>query len=50
MRPEWYTFDQIPFDQMWSDDKHWFPYILENQQFTGHFHFGEVKRKSKMES
>ncbi|KAG2193696.1 hypothetical protein INT46_000133 [Mucor plumbeus] len=44
MRPEWYTFDQIPFDQMWSDDKHWFPYILENQQFTGHFHFGEDQK------
>ncbi|KAI8647300.1 NUDIX hydrolase domain-like protein [Parasitella parasitica] len=44
MRPEWYTFDQIPFDQMWSDDKHWFPFVLKNQYFTGHFHFGEDQK------
>ncbi|CAO0797190.1 unnamed protein product [Mucor circinelloides] len=44
MRPEWYAFDQIPFDQMWSDDKYWFPFVLNSQQFSGHFHFAEDQK------
>ncbi|CAO3651687.1 unnamed protein product [Mucor fragilis] len=44
MRPEWHAFDQIPFDQMWSDDRYWFPFVLNRQHFTGHFHFGEDQK------
>ncbi|GAN09398.1 7,8-dihydro-8-oxoguanine triphosphatase-like [Mucor ambiguus] len=44
MRPKWYAFDQIPFDQMWSDDKYWFPFVLKHQHFSGHFHFGEDQK------
>ncbi|KAK4514221.1 Proteasome subunit beta type-6 [Mucor velutinosus] len=44
MRPEWYAFDQIPFDQMWSDDRYWFPFVLNDQHFSGHFHFGEDQK------
>jgi hypothetical protein len=42
MRPEWYSYDQIPFDQMWADDRHWFPFLLKNRMFTGHFHFNKA--------
>ena len=31
MKPQWFPFDSIPFDQMWSDDKYWFPYLLNNK-------------------
>ena len=39
MRPQWFAFDAIPFDQMWSDDEQWFPYLLRDKLFQGHFHF-----------
>ncbi len=39
MRPEWFTFDAIPFERMWPDDRHWFPYLLSNKQFRGVFQF-----------
>lgn len=39
MKPEWFSFDNIPFDQMWSDDKYWLPYLLENKLFKGAFLF-----------
>jgi 8-oxo-dGTP diphosphatase len=31
--PLWTPLDQIPFDQMWDDDRLWFPYLLEGQPF-----------------
>lgn len=41
MRPQWFRFDQIPFDQMWPDDKHWLPKILAGKHLTGEFYFTE---------
>lgn len=39
MRPEWFTFDSIPYSQMWPDDEQWLPLVLEGKSFTGAFHF-----------
>lgn len=39
MRPEWFSFDKIPFAQMWSDDEYWFPYLLADKKFKGKFLF-----------
>ncbi len=39
MKPEWFNFENIPFEQMWSDDEYWFPLMLNNKQFKGKFHF-----------
>lgn len=39
MRPQWFHKDEIPFDQMWPDDKHWFPLFLAGKKFKGKFVF-----------
>ena len=39
MRPEWFSFDKIPFTQMWSDDEYWFPLLLGDKLFEGKFLF-----------
>jgi ADP-ribose pyrophosphatase YjhB (NUDIX family) len=39
MRPAWYPTDQLPFDAMWPDDKHWFPYLLAGKKILGEFEF-----------
>jgi 8-oxo-dGTP diphosphatase/2-hydroxy-dATP diphosphatase len=39
MKPEWFSFDAIPFDKMWSDDKYWFSYLLSDKLFKGAFLF-----------
>lgn len=39
MKPQWFSLDQIPFEQMWSDDKYWLPMLLEGKFFTGSFLF-----------
>jgi len=41
MRPQWYTFDEIPYDQMWVDDQQWLPLILEGKKLKAQFTFGE---------
>ncbi|XP_077383573.1 oxidized purine nucleoside triphosphate hydrolase [Festucalex cinctus] len=39
MRPQWFDRNKIPFDQMWADDKLWFPLLLQKRKFVGYFHF-----------
>ena len=41
MRPEWFRFAEIPYSQMWQDDKYWLPLLLQGKQVTGTFHFGD---------
>lgn len=37
--PEWTPVDAIPYDEMWEDDKHWIPHMLEGRRFDGRFVF-----------
>ena len=41
MRPEWFHINEIPLDQMWDDDKYWFPLFLEGKKFKGRISFDE---------
>ncbi|KAG0346746.1 hypothetical protein BG004_000946 [Podila humilis] len=43
MRPAWFDFKDIPYEQMWEDDKIWLPNVLDGQDpFFGRMYF---KRK-----
>lgn len=42
MRPQWFAKDEIPFDEMWADDRHWFPWFWEGRSFTGRFVFEDL--------
>lgn len=37
--PIWTPFGAIPFDEMWEDDRLWFPHLLNDQFFRGRFLF-----------
>ena len=39
MKPQWFFLNEIPFSQMWSDDKFWFPFLLNGKLFKGEFMF-----------
>lgn len=41
MRPAWFAFDALPYDQMWPDDRHWMPTLLSGRHFHGHFEFSD---------
>ncbi len=37
--PLWTPLDAIPYDQMWEDDRHWLPLLLQGRRFRGRFVF-----------
>lgn len=41
MRPRWFAFADIPYEDMWAGDIHWVPWLLEGKKFRGYFLFGE---------
>ncbi len=40
-RPEWFAIEDIPYDQMWPDDRYWLPMLLNGTTFEGQFVFGK---------
>ncbi len=41
MAPQWFSFDAIPYAQMWIDDEYWLPLVLSGKVLTASFHFNE---------
>jgi 8-oxo-dGTP diphosphatase / 2-hydroxy-dATP diphosphatase len=39
MKPQWFLYDEIPYDEMWPDDRYWLPQVLAGETLTGSFHF-----------
>lgn len=39
MRPKWFSKNEIPFEQMWPDDRIWFPLLFAGKNFNSYFHF-----------
>jgi len=39
MAPKWFKVNEIPFDEMWDDDKYWLPHVLENRKLKAKFAF-----------
>jgi 8-oxo-dGTP diphosphatase/2-hydroxy-dATP diphosphatase len=37
MRPEWFGQSEIPYDNMWPDDRFWLPMLLSGKNFEGSF-------------
>lgn len=33
MKPQWFPVDAIPYEQMWSGDDKWMPYVVSGQTF-----------------
>ena len=41
MLPRWFKLEDIPYDEMWDDDKHWVPLFIAGKNLLGNFHFDE---------
>lgn len=37
--PVWTQRSAIPYDEMWEDDKHWLPHVLDGDAVEGRFEF-----------
>jgi 8-oxo-dGTP diphosphatase len=45
--PIWTPLDSIPYDEMWADDIHWLPGVIQGGTFRGYFHFDGETMLSK---
>lgn len=41
MAPIWFDAEDIPFEEMWSDDSFWLPRVLEGEKVHAVFSFGK---------
>jgi len=39
MRPQWFEIGEIPYNQMWPDDRLWMPMFLDGKKFQGKVYF-----------
>jgi len=37
--PHWVDTDDLPFEEMWDDDRYWLPLLLNGERFRGEFYF-----------
>ncbi len=37
----WFSMNEIPYQEMWDDDKFWLPLVIQEKRFRGVFHFDE---------
>ena len=44
--PQWIELSAIPYYDMWQDDIHWLPGMLEGKKFRGFFHFNQDRMLS----
>jgi 8-oxo-dGTP pyrophosphatase MutT (NUDIX family) len=41
MKPQWFDFDKIPIDNMWNDDPHWLPLVIQGKKVKAKFTFAK---------
>jgi hypothetical protein len=44
MKPQWFSFDKIPYNEMWPDDIYWIPHVLAGKKLEANFTFGEADK------
>jgi 8-oxo-dGTP diphosphatase len=45
--PYWISLQSIPYDEMWADDVHWLPHVLNNRRFEAFFEFDDERMLSQ---
>jgi len=41
MAPAWFPIEEIPYEQMWDDDRYWLPHVLSGKRIRAAFSFAE---------
>lgn len=49
MLPRWFAFDEVPYEQMWEDDRHWLPEVLKGGSVSKRFFYDAAGRLARIE-
>ena len=41
MNPKWFKVDEVPYDEMWADDREWFKELLKGNRFEARYVFSK---------
>tara|TARA_B100000745_G_scaffold127326_1_gene82938 strand:+ start:829 stop:1233 length:405 start_codon:yes stop_codon:yes gene_type:complete len=41
MKPAWFSYDAVPYEQMWEDDRHWMPRVFNGEKLRGTVWFAQ---------
>lgn len=41
MKPQWFNITDVPYDDMWSDDRYWLPQVLQGKKISADFKLDE---------
>lgn len=41
----WFRLDELPYEEMWADDREWLPLLVQGKRFRGEFVFSEDSKK-----
>ena len=44
MFPKWFKINDIPYNEMWDDDKHWLPKVLQGKKLKAKFIFKQGEK------
>jgi len=49
--PKWFKISEIPYDEMWEDDREWLPLVFTGHYFVGNYSFnGDKLINSQLET
>jgi ADP-ribose pyrophosphatase len=43
--PQWFKIEEIPYHEMWEDDRYWLPAVLSGRRIYGRFYFERWRLK-----
>ncbi len=43
MRPQWVAYEDVPYGEMWADDRLWLPRVLRGERLNGVFTFSDTE-------
>ncbi len=49
MAPRWFQVDEVPFEEMWDDDRYWLPQVLAGERVAAEFTFDAEDRVTAYE-
>lgn len=41
---KWFRLDELPWNEMWADDRHWIQHMLSGERFDADFYFDKGSR------